>query len=87
MPILRKASSTGSWGPRSRTDFILFMSTNTEDIAAEPWIEVVRRKVSAIRFGSVQITVHDGHVTQVEAVEKTRFLPEKPGNDRGRKPH
>lgn len=39
----------------------------------EPWIEVVRQKVAAIRFGSVQITVHDGRVTQVESLEKTRF--------------
>jgi hypothetical protein len=39
----------------------------------EPWIEVVRQKVAAIRFGSVQITVHDGRVRQVESLEKTRF--------------
>ena len=53
------------------------MSANTEDITADSWLEVVRRKVAAIRFGSVQITVHDGRVTQVEAVEKTRFVPDK----------
>jgi hypothetical protein len=34
---------------------------------------VVRRKVESLRFGSVQIIVHDGRVTQVESVEKTRF--------------
>lgn len=39
----------------------------------EPWVEVVRQKVAAIRFGSVQITVHEGRVTQVESLEKTRF--------------
>ena len=27
-----------------------------------------------LRFGSVQITVHDGRVTQVESIEKTRFV-------------
>ena len=54
-----------------------FMSAITEDITAESWLEVVRRKVAAIRFGSVQITVHEGRVTQVEAVEKTRFVPDK----------
>ena len=53
------------------------MSTVAEEITAEAWLEVVRRKVAAIRFGSVQITVHDGRVTQVEAVEKTRFVPDK----------
>ena len=56
---------------------LTLMSTLTEEITAEAWLEVVRRKVAAIRFGSVQITVHDGRVTQVEAVEKTRFVPDK----------
>ena len=49
------------------------MSTPTEIPSVNSWLEVVRRKVAAIRFGSVQITVHDGRVTQVEAVEKTLF--------------
>jgi hypothetical protein len=53
------------------------MSKAAEEITTEAWLEVVRRKVAAIRFGSVQITVHDGRVTQVEAVEKTRFVPDK----------
>jgi hypothetical protein len=30
--------------------------------------------VANLRFGSVQITVHDGRVTQVESIEKTRFV-------------
>lgn len=41
----------------------------------QEWLELVRQKVSKLRFGSVQITVHDGRVTQVETVEKTRFVP------------
>ena len=41
----------------------------------QEWLEVVRQKVARLRFGSVQITVHDGRVTQVESVEKTRFSP------------
>ena len=40
---------------------------------SEPWIEIIRRKVGAMRFGSVQLTIHDGRVTQVEATEKTRL--------------
>lgn len=39
------------------------------------WLDVVRQKVAKLRFGSVQITVHDGRVTQVESIEKTRFAP------------
>jgi hypothetical protein len=56
------------------------MSTTTDEITVESWLEVVRRKVSAIRFGSVQITVHEGRVTQVESLEKTRIAPDKNGN-------
>ncbi len=46
------------------------------------WLEVVRKNVAALRFGSVQITVHDGRVTQVESIEKTRFVAprEEAGN-------
>jgi len=43
----------------------------------ESWLAVVKKKIEGIRFGSIQITVHEGRVTQVEAVEKTRFSPEK----------
>jgi len=38
------------------------------------WLEVVRQNVANLRFGSVQITVHDGRVTQIESIEKTRFV-------------
>jgi hypothetical protein len=39
----------------------------------EEWEEVVRREVQRMRFGVVQIIVHDGRVTQVDATEKTRL--------------
>jgi hypothetical protein len=42
-------------------------------------MEVVRQNVANLRFGSVQITVHDGHVTQIESIEKTRFVPPRSG--------
>ncbi len=41
--------------------------------ATLPWLAVVRTKVEALRYGTVQITVHDGRVTQVETIEKTRI--------------
>ena len=55
------------------------METTTTDRVARDgseadWLEVVRRNVANLRFGSVQITVHEGRVTQVESVEKTRFV-------------
>lgn len=42
------------------------------------WLEVVRQNVTNLRFGSVQIIVHDGRVTQVESIEKTRFVAAPP---------
>jgi hypothetical protein len=52
-------------------------NTAATDRGSADWLEVVSRKVAGLRFGSVQITVHDGKVTQVESVEKTRFVPPK----------
>ena len=53
-------------------------SNDNETASTYAWLEIVRQKVSAMRFGSVQIVVHEGRVTQVESTEKTR-LPD-PGS-------
>lgn len=37
------------------------------------WLAIVRAKVEGLRFGVVQIVVHDGKVTQIERTEKTRL--------------
>ena len=37
------------------------------------WIALVREKVEGLRFGFVQLVVHDGRVTQIERTEKTRL--------------
>jgi hypothetical protein len=37
------------------------------------WLELVRQKVQSLRFGIVQIVVHDSRVTQIERTEKTRL--------------
>ncbi|HEV8073134.1 MAG TPA: YezD family protein [Opitutaceae bacterium] len=52
------------------------MSTETKTAtldAAPDWIELVRQKVESLRFGVVQLVVHDGRVTQIERTEKTRL--------------
>jgi hypothetical protein len=46
---------------------------NVSEPAAIDWIEVVREKVKDLRFGVVQIVVHDSHVVQIERTEKTRL--------------
>lgn len=51
------------------------MSTIPTSIpTTEPeWLTLVREKVEGLRFGVVQIVVHDRKVTQIERTEKTRL--------------
>ena len=37
------------------------------------WLELVREKVETLRYGIVQIVVHDSRVTQIERTEKTKI--------------
>jgi hypothetical protein len=46
------------------------------------WLELVRRQVISLKFGTVVITVHDSHVTQVERVERVRLDRPNPGSTR-----
>jgi hypothetical protein len=54
------------------------MSTDTAERSERPdiepeWLALVRLKVRDLRYGVVQLVVHDGHVTQIERTEKTRL--------------
>jgi hypothetical protein len=53
------------------------MSTiQSKSIAVEPkpeWLEVVQRQVASLRFGVVQIVIHDSHVKQIEKTERLRL--------------
>lgn len=56
------------------------MNMNTIPATSSPppatlpeWLAIVREKVESLRFGVVQIVVHDGKVTQIERTEKTRL--------------
>jgi hypothetical protein len=42
-------------------------------LTGEGWIELVRRQVASLRYGVVQITVHDGRVIQIEKTERVRL--------------
>lgn len=44
---------------------------------APDWLRLVQEKVESLRYGVVQLVVHDGRVTQIERTEKTR-LPSDP---------
>lgn len=53
----------------------------TSDIAVESarrteresWLDAVRGQVKSLRFGVVQIVVHDSRVVQIEKTEKIRL--------------
>ena len=43
------------------------------------WLEVVAAQIGTLRFGVLQIVVHDGRVVQIEKTEKVRL--DKPATD------
>lgn len=63
------------------------MSTTTAATHASPadvmpaWLELVREKVESLRYGVVQIVVHDGKVTLIERTEKTRLAVQRDALD------
>ena len=54
-------------------------SQTAENLPA--WLQLVREHVGSLKFGTVQITVHDSRVVQVERLEKLRF--DKPEQSAG----
>ena len=36
------------------------------------WIESIRQQVASLRFGVIQIVVHEGRVVQIDRTEKIR---------------
>ncbi|EDY22153.1 hypothetical protein CfE428DRAFT_0278 [Chthoniobacter flavus Ellin428] len=51
-----------------------------ETAVAAPWVAVVTEKVRSMRYGIVQIVVHDSKVVQIERTERTRFdIPQSTG--------
>ena len=45
------------------------------------WIELIRRQVGSLRYGVVQIVVHDGRVTQIEKTERVRLERSAPNSE------
>jgi hypothetical protein len=63
---------------------IRMKTTENSDIAGSAkkdvaWLETVRRQVESLRYGAVQIVVHEARVVQIEKTEKIRF--DKPAAD------
>jgi hypothetical protein len=41
--------------------------------ASQDWLEIVREQVNSLRFGVVEIVVHDSRVVQIEKTERVRL--------------
>jgi hypothetical protein len=48
------------------------MSVKNETILPD-WLELVRQQVGSLRYGTVEIVVHDSLVTQIEKRERVRL--------------
>jgi len=58
----------------SNDDLTQAGSGDLRAIATSPeWLMVVRSQIESLKFGTVQITVHDSKVVQIERIEKTRL--------------
>ena len=47
--------------------------THTAERVDTDWERAVVEAIRALRYGSVEIVVHDGRVVQIETREKVRF--------------
>jgi len=62
--------SSGSAVPASAQE-------NPAPAGGKAWLSVVEEKVRQLRFGVVQLTIHEGKVVQIDSTERTRL--ENPG--------
>lgn len=68
-PIRRSTASNGA------------SESADEPAVTAPWLSVVVEKVKSMRYGVVQIVVHDSRVVQIERTERTRFeVPQSNGS-------
>jgi hypothetical protein len=43
------------------------------DLNQANWLEIVREQVGSLKYGVVEIVVHDSQVTQIEKTERLRL--------------
>jgi len=44
----------------------------------DDWLNLVAKQAASLRFGTIQIVVHDSKIVQVERTEKFRFENQRP---------
>jgi hypothetical protein len=52
--------------------------TSSESAGKQDWLEIVRQQVGSLRYGVVEIVVHDSQVTQIEKTERVRLDKPRP---------
>lgn len=62
-------------------------SVDLNESMAPAWERAVRQAVRGLRYGSVEVQVHDGRVVQVETRQKVRFADERRPDDRRQDEH
>jgi len=43
------------------------------EVDGSNWLEIVQQQVNSLRYGVVEIVVHDSRVTQIEKTERVRL--------------
>ena len=49
------------------------LPANVTDVADHPGIAVILSALDRLRFGVINITVHEGRLVQVDVTERSRF--------------
>ena len=49
------------------------IKSGSQNLNNANWLEIVRQQVGSLRFGVVEIIVHDSQVTQIEKTERLRL--------------
>jgi hypothetical protein len=63
------ATASSHYSMKTKAETVL-----TPEVPLAPtWLKLVRERVSELRFGTVQIVIHEGRVTQVDSTERTRL--------------
>ena len=53
------------------------MHTHKADSFDDDWLQIVRRHIEPLHFGSVEIVIHDSRIVQIDKTERWR-LPKNP---------
>lgn len=49
------------------------LKTRDDESSAQPVLDAVTEAIGRLRFGTVQLVVHEGKVVQLDVTDRTRF--------------